>query len=137
MYCNCTVPVSVSVQAPDVSSLSVSWTVPQDVLDQGITQFQVAVSAQCYDDDRITPPQLSVSGPDDPPTQLVTGLGNDLKMQNKINVIIIVLFVILISDRFVPYVVRLSAVICQSSVLVYNEIAFTEERKHNSTFYFV
>lgn len=69
-------PVQGTVSVNDTEILTVSWVTPQQIIDQGITGYQIAVTSQCFTNDEPTPPQVFNIQPSDTPThsQQVMGL---------------------------------------------------------------
>ena len=58
----------------DPETLSVSWITPQEIMNQGLSGYQLAVTAQCFTNAMPTPPQVFNIQPQEPPSQRVTTL---------------------------------------------------------------
>ena len=63
----------------DPETLSVSWVTPQEIVDQGLTSYQLAVTAQCFTNEQPTQPIVFSIRPDEQTsalqyTQQVPGL---------------------------------------------------------------
>ena len=67
-------PVQGSVRIDAPETLTVSWDTPQQITDQGVTGYQIAVTSQCFTNDEPTPPQVFNIQPSDDDSQQVTGL---------------------------------------------------------------
>ena len=67
-------PVQGNVSLDDLETLTVTWDTPQRIIDQGITGYQLAVTSQCFTNDRPTPAQVFNIQPSEPLSQQVMGL---------------------------------------------------------------
>ena len=67
-------PVQGTVTVQDPETLTVSWVTPQEISNQGLTGYQLAVTSQCFTDDEPTPAQVFNILPQEPPSQAVMGL---------------------------------------------------------------
>ena len=54
--------------------MTISWITPQEIMDQGLGGYQVAVTAECFTGAQPTATQVFTIQPNDPPSQTVTGL---------------------------------------------------------------
>lgn len=60
----CTDPISIDIPEPDDESmLTITWMTPQSVVNQGITEYTIAVTSSCLTGDIVTPPQQFVVSP--------------------------------------------------------------------------
>ena len=65
-YCNKNLdPVQGSVDVGDPETLSVIWETPQEIVDQGLTSYQLAVTAQCFTNEQPTQPMVFSIRPDE------------------------------------------------------------------------
>lgn len=67
-------PVQGRVRVDDPETLTVSWDTPQQITDQGLTGYQLAVTSQCFTNEEPTPAQVFNIQPSEPPSQQVMGL---------------------------------------------------------------
>ena len=54
--------------------MSISWTIPQEIVDQDLGGFQLAITADCFTGAQPTATQLFNIRPDEPPSQRVVDL---------------------------------------------------------------
>ena len=74
MYECCSDPVQGSVTVEDAQTVSISWSTPQEIVNQGLGGYQLAISAECFTGAQPTATQLFTIQPNDPPSQRVPDL---------------------------------------------------------------
>ena len=67
-------PVQGSVTVEDAQTMSISWTTPQEIVNQGLGGYQLAITAECFTGAQPTATQLFTIQADDPPSQRVPDL---------------------------------------------------------------
>ena len=67
-------PVQRSITVEDAQTMSISWITPQGIINQGLSGFQLAITAECFTDAQPTVAQILNIRPDEPPSQRVTDL---------------------------------------------------------------
>lgn len=71
---NCVAPISVTTTVVNSTEITVSWVTPQSIIDQGVTQYQVAITSVCSAQG-ILPTQLFTISPIEEPVLNISGLG--------------------------------------------------------------
>ena len=67
-------PIDVTTSVTSSTEIMVSWLTPQSVIDQGVTQYQVAVTSRCSAQN-VMPTQVFTIGPMEEPYLNISGLG--------------------------------------------------------------
>ena len=67
-------PVQGSITVEDAQTMSISWITPQEIINQGLSGYQLAITAECFTGDQPTATQIFSIRPDEPPSQRVVGL---------------------------------------------------------------
>lgn len=63
-----------SITVEDAQTMSISWVTPQEIVNQGLSGFQLAVTAECFTGAQPTATQIFNIRPDEPPSQRVVNL---------------------------------------------------------------
>lgn len=67
-------PVQGSVTVENAQTMSISWITPQEIINQGLSGFQLAITAECFTGAQPTATQTFNIRPDEPPSQRVVDL---------------------------------------------------------------
>ena len=67
-------PVQATVLVNDPETLTVNWNTPQEIVDQGLAGYQLAITSQCFTDAQPTQAMVFNIQPDDPTSQQIVGL---------------------------------------------------------------
>ena len=67
-------PIDVTTSVISSTEIMVSWLIPQSVIDQGVTQYQVAVTSRCSAQN-VLPTQVFTISPIEEPSLIISGLG--------------------------------------------------------------
>ena len=67
-------PVQGSITVEDAQTMSISWITPQGITNQGLSGFQLAITAECFTGAQPTVTQIFNIRPDEPPSQRVVNL---------------------------------------------------------------
>lgn len=67
-------PVVVGVTVINSNQMSLSWTTPQSVIDQGVSQYQISVTPLCSTG-ATTATQTFTASPSDPSSITISSLG--------------------------------------------------------------
>ena len=67
-------PIDVTTSVISSTEITVSWVTPQSVIDQGLTQYQVAVTSRCSAQG-VLPTQVFTITPVEEPSLNISGLG--------------------------------------------------------------
>lgn len=72
-------PIDVTTSVVGSTEISISWVTPQSIIDQGVTQYQVAVTSFCTANG-VLPTQLFTVTPLEEPSLNISGLGKTFNL---------------------------------------------------------
>ena len=67
-------PVQGSITVEDAQTMSISWITPPGIINQGLSGFQLAITAECFTGAQPTATQIFNIRPEEPPSQRVFNL---------------------------------------------------------------
>ena len=119
------------IEDPNVdndNSLTLTWSTPPSVMSQGVEQYVIDVLPRCQTGENTVNSQQFVRSPIQAPRVMVTNLRkwctNNVEKYCSLDQ-----FSHISAEPFTPFQIRMSAIICQTPVEVYNKIVYTREGK--------
>lgn len=105
------------------NQISVSWVTPQSIINQGVSQYHIAVTPLCSAAAMVTTQRFTAT-PSDPSSITISTLGNLILTMNII-IDISVIYNYILLDALMLYQVQVSVTVCMYTVDVYNQTVQT------------